>query len=325
MTLICRVLFCWLLLSWNLHGNESVSDEMFHGYLTDLLHESDQYHATTNIARSGHPDAVAVLKLASIARSRTWLSEQLGISIEVGTRDRFNYISESLLVRFLAIAGDDEAFEKMIEPIEKVIGLPEITSQEEDAMYSTLKKLGELKLERAIPYFAALLYYDGSEVTVLKDPDFHDDLMYLGGRTLSGAAGGAIYRWLRPIEMQEYNDKIEREEINPLLPETRAMELALAKEWWQNNSSKYGVENPDSIRAIFGKAEMKARRAKSALQFDRTVSDSLPEADTNERSIDTGAAVDSNKETGSSRGYWLAAVALLAFSGLAYLYIRRSS
>lgn len=70
---------------------------------------------------------------------------------------------------------------------------------------------------------------------------------------------------------------------------------------------------------------MRARRAKSALQFDRTESHDLSAAETSERSIDAEAAVDPNKESVSTKAYLLAAVALLAGAGLVYLWIRRTS
>ena len=303
-------------------GSASVSDEEFRAQLREALIQSG-IATTSDIARSGHRDAIAVLKLMGISDSRYEIAEKFGVVLPVGKAEIITPIPHRILVKFLTIAGDEEAFEEFIRPIEEVIGLPEIGTQQQARMHSTIRELGKRQVAAAIPYFAALLYYDDSEIKVIQDPNrmFHPALP-----PVSTVAAETLHRMLRIPEIEKLIAASEdKSKTTGIYTDNNAVLVTLAKKWWQNNSSKYGVEDPDSIRAIFGKAEIKSRRAKSALQFDRPVSDNLAEAETSERIIDTGEPVDSNKGIGSSKGYWLAAVALLASSGLAYLYIRRRS
>lgn len=99
-----------------------------------------------------------------------------------------------------ASISDEEAFEEFIKPIEEVIGLPEIWGQQQARMHSRIFELGKMQIAAAIPYWAALLYYDDSGVEVIEEPGLMHDVFH---PPVSAAAAGTLHRMLGIPEIEE--------------------------------------------------------------------------------------------------------------------------
>lgn len=157
--------------------SQTSQDQFFMERLEDVVNGRP---GVFEIARSGHSDALAFLKLYYKSSSRRELAEQLGLRYEISykQRDRIVKPERAVILHLYAIAGDTKAFDELVAPIEEKRGDPNVPQELVVSRSRVLRDIARHKVntDYAIEYIASLLFYpDGVPIITVDSVDFFNN------------------------------------------------------------------------------------------------------------------------------------------------------